>query len=1321
MQKIKIFIFLICLLTTLSSNAQNMRTYDVSTGLSANSIKEIAQDDRGYIWFATTDGLNMFNGNEFKSFGCSYMPTGKDGIKTLNIMTMLPHKDGKKIWVGTQTSSIYLFNPDDESFTRTSLESYNKNLPDPNLCYALANDKDGRLWIGTDHGIYIYDDKNKHIECLSTLNSNLASNAVHRIFCDSNGVIWVGTTKGLQKYNPASRKFIGTKVAKNSFKNGNEIHITFITEGTSGNLWVGTWNKGLALLDRGSNTLTAIRPDGDNKYAAQMRVRSILPENGEILWICSDYGLFKYNVIKNDLSLVVLSPDHPNDNIYSILKDREGGIWIGTLFQGLYYQSPRARQIECYTTLYAGGHMKGSAISSFHEDNNGMIYIASENGGLSLFNPDTKKFIPTKINISANNIHALCVDGNNLYIGTYAQGLKVADMTTGNVRNITKRDHPALISNNIFSLYRAENGIIYIGSDLGCNIYDKSNRSLKKIDKLKGEFIYSIREDTQGNLWFASFYNGIFRYNETLDKWTHYTHDRENPLSLTNNKTLNLYIDDSGTLWICTEGGGICRYDYETDCFHPLEMKQIGKPVTLTMANSMLTDADGKLWISTNNGLWICKRDGEIVKHLTHEDGLQSNQYCIGSAWRSASGKLYFGGVNGFNAINPENIHDLNIMPTVTARISYDDKDGNAIRSSIVLDSEEIKLPRNVSSFSIDFECLSYSAPHKNEFAYSIDDKPDWTHTSESSVTFLNFPYGEHTIKVRARNGDGNWSSNEAQLTINNPTPILKSKGALIIYLILFLAVITLIILMIEKRHNENSINRVNEIKAAQEQETYKAKIDFFTHVAHEIKTPVTLIKAPLEVILKNNQRENNRHNLEIMAKNTDRLLNLVNQLLDFKKINSEGHSIKVESCDPGELVRNVTGRFDGKFLGNIDISTRICDQPLRCMLDPEAYTKIISNLMTNAVKHAKSVICVTLDLVTEDGCQTLHMKVSDDGCGIPETEKKKIFDSFYQINTSENPRISGVGLGLSLVKLLVQKHNGQVYVDDTVSEGCTICVDIPYIIPTKAAETAASKEDDSYISPSAQHVHLGANILIAEDTSDMLDFISSVFKGKHTVYKASNGKEALEILYRHEIDIIISDISMPVMNGFELLQEIRKNDIFCHIPVIMLTVESALESRIKGLEYGADAYIEKPFSTTHLSATVDNLISRRNAMQKRYAGTPLNQDNETIQSSRDKNWFEHLTELINTNIQEPEINIERLAAELNMSRSSFQRKLKGLTGLSPVEFIRLIRLKKAAELLSHGKYRVSEVAYMVGFNKPSYFTSLFKKQFGVLPKEFKE
>lgn len=1300
--------------------AQNMRTYDVTSGLSSNCIKGMIQDTRGYIWFATTDGLNVYNGAGFNSYGCSYRGDEDNSISVLNALTILQHRDGRRIWTGNQSSSLMLFDPDSETFKEIPLDKVDNNLPPPNLCFSLAYDKDGRLWIGTDAGIYIYDEDSDRFTIISSRNSNIESDLIQSVYCDDNGTIWIGGDKGLFRYNHSTNSFVKAMIDHKSFGHKEAIHITMITEGPSDNLWIGTWNNGLAMFDKNSNTMNAVKPSGDNEYSRTMRIRNILTDTADLLWICTNVGVFKYDIISNSISQVVLSTTHPDDNIYSILKDHEGGIWIGTFFSGAYYLSPRARQIECYTPQNVEGHLNGTAISSFYEDADGLIYITAENGGLSLFDPISRKFLATVPDISGSNLHSICIDSDQLYIGTYSHGLKIINLKNRRITTLTNGDREGVRSNNIFSLCREGEGLILIGYDNGCSRYDARNNRFEPISELDGEFIYAIIQDKRGNSWFASYYNGLFRYCHESGEWHHYTCDANQESALTHDKCINIYIDDNENLWICTEGGGVCRYDYDADCFHRLRLKQNGKSVSLSIVYGILNDSDGNLWLSSNNGIWTCLPDGTVTRHLTHEDGLQSNQFNFGSSFRSSSGKMFFGGVNGFNVINPKAIRDNRLYPTITACISYITPSGNYASSTKVFKSGDITLPRHVSSFSIDFECLSYITPRKNEFAYKIDDQSDWTYTRESSVTIMNFPHGKHTITVKAKNVDGSWSTPETILNIDNKPPVIKSTGAKIIYLVLLIGVLVIFAGQIDKRHSEKSLIKLKEIKAAQEQEAYKAKIEFFTHVAHEIKTPVTLIKAPLEAILNNEDEEKNRHHLEIIAKNTDRLLNLVKQLLDFKKINSEGYNINMTAAAPEELVHNVTNRFDGTSLGNINISVIIPQTLPLCLLDPEAYTKIVSNLMTNAVKHAREKICLLLERRTTENEDVLHLEISDDGCGIPETEQKRIFESFYQINTEDNPRMSGVGLGLSLVKLLVQKHSGKVYVNSGYVDGCSISVDIPFIKPTESSDgynhADVYENDQEELAAKADSL----NILVVEDTSDMLDFITGIFKDRHTIYKASNGKIALDILYKNYVDIIISDISMPVMNGFELLQEIRRADMLCHIPVIMLTVESSLETRIKGLEYGADAYIEKPFSTVHLLATVNNLINRREVIRNRFMANPLKKDNELTISSRDKEMFSHLTKLIQENIQEPDISIEGLASELNLSRSSFQRKIKGLTGLSPVEFIRLIRLKKAAELLSTGNYRINEVSYMVGFNKPSYFSALFKKQFGVLPKDFK-
>ena len=1301
------------------ADAQSMRTYDVSSGLSANSIKDILQDRNGYIWCATSDGLNVFNGVTFKSYGCSYHPTSEDGISALNLLSILQHKDDRQIWAATQSSEVLLFNPETESFKSLDLSEKVSEIS-PNLCYSLTYDRNGNLWIGTDSGIFVYNEDKDSVHIWSSDNSSLKSNIIQCIFCDSNGVIWAGGESGLYRYNPAIEDFIAVKADPATYPEDGSLHIATISEGTGEYLWIGTWTNGLARLDRSSNILTWLSPENESHHNENMRIRNILVETSDMLWLCTNVGLFKYDIIHNRMSHVILSSLLPNDNIYSCMKDKEGGLWFGTYFKGIYYLSPKARQIECYTSNNVAERLHGTAISSFCEDNDGNIFIASENGGLSLFNPTEKVFIDSGIQTTDDNMHALCMDRDILYVGTFSNGLKQIDLNNGKIRNFTVDRYPELISDDIFSLYKGNDQKIYIGTSQGCAHYDPYVSRFTTIKELTGNFIYDITDDNEGNIWFACYYNGLFKYNRSEKSWKHYLNNPSDPTSLSHDKILSLYIDDRYNLWICTEGGGVCRYDSQSDSFKKLELSKDGHDVTLKTVYGILNDASGRLWLSSNNGIWICDSEGNIIHHMTHEDGLQSNQYNFGATFRASSGKLFFGGIEGFNVFNAESIRNSETLPTVTACISYRDPDGKTIYSGKETGTAEIKLPRDVSSFSMDFECLSFIAPHKNKFAYILDDQTDTTYTSESSVTFLNFPYGKHTIVVRACNGDGYWSENETILNINNQPPVFKSIGAKILYTLILLTALIIAGLALEKRRNEKSRLKFKEIKAIQDQEAYTAKINFFTHVAHEIKTPVTLIKAPLEVVLKNEKNDDNRRNLDIIEKNTKRLLSLVNQLLDFKKISSTGHDISIEASNPAILVNEVTNRFDGATLGDIIIETHIADEGLQCMLDPEAYTKIISNLMTNAVKHTRSRIDISLDLHEDANGKMLHLEVKDDGCGIPEEEQANIFDTFYQINTEENPRMSGVGLGLSLVKLLVQKHNGQVYIDNNYQNGCCICIDIPYIAVQNATKAESNdnevRNDESDTSSAGTY---SLNLLIVEDTSDMLEFISSVFKEKHTIFKAPNGQEALNILGNNDIDLIITDISMPLMNGFELLKRIRKNELFCHIPVIMLTVENSLETRIKGLEYGADAYIEKPFSTHHLQATVDNLINRRETMRKRYLGNPLKQEADSIVSDRDQKWFAHVTELIQNNIHEPEISIDTLASDLNLSRSSFQRKIKGLTGLSPIEFIRLIRLKKAAELLSTGNYRVNEVSYMVGFNKASYFSSLFKKQFGVLPKDF--
>lgn len=1288
--------------------SQGIRRYNVDSGLSGNSIKSIIQDREGHIWFATQDGLNVFNGRSFKSYGCSYIPANGHGISTLNIMFILQHSDGKRIWAATQSSTLYLFDPDTEMFTALELPA--EGGPAPNFCRHLAYGPDGRLWIASDTGIFVYDDRDGSFRQYSSSNSNLPEGPIKIIYCDSKDVIWIGSEKQLAKYSPVTDGFIPVKSVSRDGRQSYGSHIIAIEEDPSGTLWCSSWDNGLAILHRDSNTLEYITLGDSGCLGEGFRARHLMHDPSGSLFLCSNLGFFRYDILNDSVKQIALSTTQPIDNIYTCFRDREGGVWIGSYFQGAYYISPTASQIECYTLDNVHSHLHGSAISSFCEDSGGNIWIASENGGLSLFNPAEKEFIPIPYYIPDDNLHALCTgpEGKELYIGTYSKGVRRINPDTGRTDTWSKTSGADIPDDYIFSIFRSSDGFIYAGTTSGCSRFDPDTEKFSRIHELDNSFIYDIVEDSLGYVWFAGYYDGLHRFSRTDGTWKTYRHDSDDPGSIAHDKIVSLHIDDRKRLWICTEGGGACRYDYESDNFHRLNLHwPDSSGITLSVIYGILTDSDGRMWLSSNNGIWCCMANGEILRHLTGEDGLQSNQYNFGATFRSSTGLLYFGGINGFNVINPENLKKNSVKPDVTAHVTiaggrHPEHDGHTV------------IPRNINSFSVNFECLSYTAPDKNLFAYRIDRQQEWITTYESSVTFINFPYGTHRIQVKARNGENLWSD-EIILEITNLPPLLKSRGAKIIYLLTATSILFLILFVAARRMKEQEKARAKEAEIKREQEEYDEKIKFFTLIAHEIKTPVTLIKAPLEMVLKNGHSPEDRRNLDIIEKNTGRLLNLVNQLLDFRKISSGGYRISMKEADPCKLVNSVIDRFSKDTLNGITILASLPDKPVRCKLDPEAYIKIVSNLMTNAIRHTKTFIKVCLETGDEDGQCLLRLSVRDDGPGIPEEEAERIFRTFYQISSGSTSRMPGVGLGLSLVRLLAEKHSGKVYVDKSYREGCSMCVDIPYL---PAGTTPQGENKPAQESPCPEDSGR-LKILVVEDTPDMVEFIAGILRERHTVFTAGNGREALGFLKNTEADIIVSDISMPVMDGLDMLKAIRKDDLLCHIPVILLTVENSTETKIRGLEYGADAYMEKPFSPEHLIATVQNLISRREALRQHYASEPLEHVNGSIVSSRDKAWLEKVTSLILANLNETEIPINYLSDEMNVSRSSFQRKIKGLTGMTPVEFIRLVRLKKAADLLSEGNWRINEVCFLTGFNKPSYFSSCFRKQFGILPKDF--
>ena len=1300
MTKNYIAALVLLLATALPGSAINpYRRYDTRNGLSDNSVKDICQDSRGYMWFATKDGFNRFNGYRFDVFGSSF--SGEH----LNIDVICPHSDGIRIWLGC-TEALMLFDPRDERLTR--FDARNSEGKGIRNCISLLYDPLGDLWIGTDDGLFRWDERIGRLFRYELEESDGGTcRGIRTIFEDNGGEIWVGTTAGLYRYHRKTDRFGRNAKPKPESSLLGDNEITAIVEAEDGKLLIGMQNGYLGEFDIYTGRFTQFPAfDAEGKQLSVARIHTIFRRDMNRYMIGSDSGLFFFSRKNGRWS--VSGDNLAEESIYRCFRDREGGIWIGTYFCGVNYLSPRQDEILWYYDDGRPESLDGNAVSQFCDDGRGNLWIATENGGLNHFDVRNRKFTNHTAR-SHNNLHALCMDGDDLLIGTFSQGLDLMNLRTGkvvNYRNVPG-DSASLCNDYVYAIFRASDGTLYVGTMSGMCTFDKRRGRFSRVKITEGRFIYDIAEDTGGNIWVASKVSGIYRYSPGDGTWKNYRHDELDPRSPADDRYIRVYVDTGGQVWFCGESAGICRYDPPMDGF-----ENFGADDNLPngIYYGVLDDSAGNLWLSSNQGILKYNPQLHTCARYTIEDGLQSNQFNFRSSHKAGDGTFFFGGINGFNYFSPFNISVNKVRPEIViSSVRMHRADSFSVGSERqTLPDGNLRISSKTISFDINFECLSYVAPGQNRYAWKLEGfNSDWVYTDQHSVSFMKLPAGRYVFRVRGCNNDGYWSDATRSLEMSiQPHPFLSpvAKG---VYFLLVALLIVAAVRVILRRQGEKK-----------EKELIQTKMAFFTQVAHEIKTPVTLIKSPLERIIETGKWNSDvTSNLDMMKRNVDRLLELIRQLLDFRKVDNEGFRLSRRETDISLLVEETVARFRNST-EKIAIRTDCPDAHVLFYADGEAFTKILSNLLANALKYARSTVVVVLRILDDDRGRTLRLSVRDDGDGIPPRIREKVFDLFYQKNPDSG---KGFGIGLSLVKLLVEKHNGRVYVDRHTVAGCELTVEIPdsgasarggVRAPEPAEEPADSPEDRQ---PEAKPFH----IMVVEDTPDLREFLVKNFEDTYGVLSAKNGAEALAILEKQACDLIISDALMPEMDGFDLLMKVRNDEMLCHIPFILLSVVDSVDSKIKGLEYGADVYIEKPFSLGYVKATVESLLENRKRAFRHFASRPGFQYEKDDMGRNDRQWLDKLTGIVRENLTCETLSVDLLTEKMALSRSSLQRKLKGLTGVSPNEYIQLVRLKTAAQLLRSGEYRISEVCYLTGFSSMSWFAKCFTKQFGMRPKDF--
>lgn len=1307
--------------STTAEAAVPCRSYDVRDGLSENSVRCLLQDRTGYIWFGTKDGLSRYNGKEFRIYGSSSLS------HQLNIEFLLEHRDGGKIWIASRYS-LELLDVDSGKLTRIEVSDPGSGRPMQGF-RALCYDSEGRLWAGSNDGLAVIsataEGDSYRAERVFKAGGNdstgtvsehagistectLPADNIGALLCDRSGNIWIGTESGLAVYSREDGNI--RRIGEGSIT---EADFLCLKEDENGIIWAGTWADGLFSInpkDGSAHSYLSPRKTGEKSVPI---IRSLYHNDRSSVIICSNSGLFEFDKNSGTLRRLHLSEGLPNDSFYSCIKDHEGGLWIGTYFNGAFYISPKAAKIELFrpdpNSLFSG-----TAVSEFCECGSDRLWVGTENGGLSLLDRRSGEFIQTRWHDSGDNVHAICQVGDELWVGTFSSGLKRINLRTGNVRRYYLSGNNASGSeNSVYSLFHSSRDgqdRLYIGTKKGCFIHDGTDGEIRGIPELEGQMIYDILEDYTGKVWFSCHGFGLYSLDRHTGAWKLYRHDPEDPSSICSNRIIDIYADSAGQLWLCSEGNGICRYDYGTDTFSAPKVNSPSGKLPSNVIFGVLDDRQGRLWMSSNAGIIrLDPRSGDY-RLYTHEDGLQSNQFNFKSSFKTGDGKMWFGGVNGFNAFYPQDIPDNSVCPKVTASVHH---------NGIVEGGSAVTIPSGTANFTIAFDCLSYVSPEKTVFEYKFERDKTWTRTPQSSVSFADLKPGKYNFLLRAVNSDGYASGTDCAIALDIREPWYGSVAAICIYVLLAILLASLGVVAYFRFRSKEERRRMEEMQLRNEQESYNAKIQFFTQIAHEIKTPVTLIQAPLEIVLEHHtwDRET-EENLSIIEANTRRLTELTNQLLDFKKISNEGYLLHLSRVNIVPVAEEVLRRFSTAERSGIEM-TFSCDAKdgYTGMFDPDAISKILSNLVENAVKYTRDKIEVSIEQVDDGKC--LLLSVANNGPAIPKEEAVKIFDTFYQVDGGK-ARKPGFGIGLSLVSLLAEKSGGRAYVDTLYTEGCRFCVELPYDegIAENAGEDAV-QEDKPETEASDTEKDKQLTLLIVEDNTDILSFIADQLKDSYRVLKATDGQKALAKLEKQNVDIIVSDIAMPNMDGFELLKEVRENTLTSHIPFILLSAESSVESKIKGLDYGADAYIEKPFSVNHFRAVIDSLVNNRRALIEKFATSPEGSLNMAKYGTMDAQWLAKVDSIINANMTSVSFSVQQLAEEMFVSRSNIQRKMKALTGMTPNEYIRLIRLKKASELLLSDKYRINEVCYMCGFNTPSYFTTCFFKQFGILPKEF--
>jgi signal transduction histidine kinase/ligand-binding sensor domain-containing protein/CheY-like chemotaxis protein/AraC-like DNA-binding protein len=1366
-----VFATAICASTAISHSARSQSQHTTFSPvapeeLSSTLVRCIYKDSRGFMWFGTATGLIRYDGTTVYRYEHI---RGIPNTITDNRINAILEDANNNLWIGT-AQGLMIYDREKDNFIDVDSIAGNTNHLNNRYITTLCTDAEGRMWIGTHgQGLDVYDPKTLTFTYLTGRSGQdvvPASDYVTSLYRVGN-TMWAGTKGGLNLFNVTDMRRSPLPVLDESLASK---EITQVSQDALGNMWLTTVDREVIKLttdrERYLVSKTMLRPrllnDGEGNLLtlaidADNNVWTAGENTGLICLVAKTGEVVRYDSEEGNARKL------PTNSIRYVYADNTGILWVGTYNRGPYIIDSHAKEFDSYQrSEFTKAGLQGYSVKGLAEDKDGNVWMACDGGGLGMLNARTGELkVDDMLNrkLGTRYLSALLFDeAGDLWIGTWGRGVYKVNLKSRDVENY-KIESSGFGDNKVFSLYQDSRKTIWAGSvgsglfyfNAGSERFKGLNEKIKADYIRKSAYVSHMLEDADGSLWVATLfglYRLDFRHDNIYDVALYMKNDQ--PDSIGSYDIQTIYEDGKKDLWFGTGDYGLAVLPHAQRAFRHIKK---GDGLISYTIRGVLADSHGNMWISSNMGLTKYDPAANSFRNYTKEDGLSSNEFNVNACLVGRNGKFYFGTDRGLVTFFPDSIRNNPVPPVVyltdlklnnqSVRIG----DDSPLSKHISL-TRHIELPYNQRSFAIDFVAINYGQSSRNQYCYKLEQFDDnWNCVgSRTSATYTNIDPGDYVFLVKASNSDGVSSETPARLEITIRQAPWKTWWAFALYVLVLVSVGYFLVRMRIERIRIKGQLELERLAREKEHALSESKTQFFTNISHEFRTPLSLITMPLEsLIAVEDLPASVKERLRTARASAEKMTRLVNELMDFNKL--ENSKLKLHA-QPGELVQFIadiaTGFHDLASRRNIHFGIHPMVRSLDGWFDRDKLEKILLNVLSNAFKFTAddgqiNVIISSKDTVGNDGqtkMRALELVIVDNGIGISPEELPFIFDKFYQAKSSEKISNPGTGIGLALTKGLVELHRGTIAAESTPARETKFVIHLPIDrqsfsddevgeIPGFSSGATSAKgirEEQSALSISAKDEdHDKPQILVVEDNDELRKYISLELRQQFTVLEAKDGTEGLDLAFERTPDLIISDVLMPLKTGIELCREVKSNLKTSHIPVILLTAKAMVDDQIAGVASGADVYITKPFSIRFLIAHVNQIIESRQKLYSRFSQDVYLLPARVATTEIDKAFLQKAIDLIMTNIQDPQLGVDSIADLFNLSRMQAYRKIKGLTGKSVVEFIRMVRIKQALKLMDTHQYTLSQIAAETGFNSSSYFTKVFKDEYGKTPSEYLE